>query len=142
MTADPTEVIPAVPSAESRVRSVRRSLALTNAVSTPSTDVPSEFREHSARDVWRFRPVRRLLLANFALYAGVALQATALLKQAFDLTGNEADIGFIGLAEFVPAALLELKDQNAVIKQQIGTAIPLWLCNVAIIYIAGFLLWG
>ncbi|MCB0998897.1 MAG: MFS transporter [Acidimicrobiales bacterium] len=77
-------------------------------MSTPSTDVPSEFREHSARDVWRFRPVRRLLLANFALYAGVALQATALLKQAFDLTGNEADIGFIGLAEFVPAALLVL----------------------------------
>ncbi len=65
-------------------------------------------REYTAREVWRSRPVRRLLLASFALYAGVALQATALLKQAFDLTGNEADIGFIGLAEFLPAALLVL----------------------------------
>jgi MFS family permease len=52
--------------------------------------------------------VRRLLIANFALYSGVALQATALLKQAFDLTGNESDIGFIGLAEFLPAMLLVL----------------------------------
>jgi MFS family permease len=63
---------------------------------------------YSAGDVWRFGPVRRLLLSNFALYAGVALQATALLKQAFDLTGNESDIGFIGLAEFLPAMLLVL----------------------------------
>ncbi len=58
--------------------------------------------------MWRFGPVRRLLLSNFALYAGVSLQATALLKQAFDLTGNERDIGFIGLAEFLPAMLLVL----------------------------------
>jgi len=63
---------------------------------------------YTAIEVWRFPPVRRLLLSNFALYAGVALQATALLKQAFDLTGNESDIGFIGLAEFLPAMLLVL----------------------------------
>ena len=41
----------------------------------------------------------------------------------------------------VPAALLELDDQNGVIKQQVWTAIPLWVCNIAIIYIGGFLLW-
>ena len=41
----------------------------------------------------------------------------------------------------VPAALLELEDQNGVIRQQIGTALPLWVCNVAILYIAGYLLW-
>ena len=41
----------------------------------------------------------------------------------------------------VPAALLELDDQNGVIRQQIGTALPLWVCNVAILYIAGYLLW-
>lgn len=38
----------------------------------------------------------------------------------------------------VPAALLELKDQYGVIRRQVGTAIPLWLCNVAIIYWAAF----
>ncbi len=42
----------------------------------------------------------------------------------------------------VPAALLELDDQNGVIRQQIWTAIPLWGCNVAIIYLAGFWLWN
>ena len=42
----------------------------------------------------------------------------------------------------VPAALLELKDQNGVIRQQIGTAVPLWVCNVAIIYVGAFLLWN
>ena len=38
----------------------------------------------------------------------------------------------------VPAALLELKDQNAVIRAQVGTAIPLFLCNVAPIYVLAF----
>jgi MFS family permease len=59
-------------------------------------------------DVWSFGPVRRLLLSNFVLYAGVALQAVALQKQAFDITGREADIGLIGLAEFLPAIMLVL----------------------------------
>ena len=78
-----------------------------------------------------------------------------LLVETYD--GNPAVIGAVGMlagfcgtlltpmaANFniVPAALLELKDQNAVIRQQVGTAIPLWVCNVAIIYIAGFLLWN
>ncbi|MFZ4810046.1 MAG: MFS transporter [Ilumatobacteraceae bacterium] len=59
-------------------------------------------------EVWRFPPVRRLLIANFALYVGVSLQAAALFKQAYDLTGREADLGFVGLAEFLPAILLVL----------------------------------
>jgi uncharacterized membrane protein len=38
----------------------------------------------------------------------------------------------------VPAALLELKDQYGPIKAQIPTAIPLWACNVAIMYFFAF----
>lgn len=38
----------------------------------------------------------------------------------------------------VPAALLELKDQNAVIKAQVPTAIPLLLVNVLLIYFLAF----
>lgn len=38
----------------------------------------------------------------------------------------------------VPAALLELKNQYGVIKVQFATAIPLLICNILIIYIAGF----
>jgi MFS family permease len=64
--------------------------------------------QESLGEVWRFGPVRRLLLTNFVLFAGVALQAAALGKQAYDMTGHERDIGFIGLAEFVPAMLLVL----------------------------------
>ena len=71
--------------------------------------------------------------------------------------GNPAVIGAVGMlagfcgtlltpmaANFniVPAALLELDDQNGVIRQQVWTAIPLWVCNVAIIYIGAFLLWN
>lgn len=78
-----------------------------------------------------------------------------LLVEAYD--GNPAVIGAVGMlagfcgtlltpmaANFniVPAALLELKDQNGVIKQQVWTAIPLWACNVAIIYIGAFLVWS
>ena len=38
----------------------------------------------------------------------------------------------------VPAALLELKDQYGPIKAQIPTAIPLWVCNVALMYFFAF----
>ena len=34
----------------------------------------------------------------------------------------------------VPAALLELKDPNAVIRQQVMTALPLLACNIALMY--------
>lgn len=40
--------------------------------------------------------------------AAVLLQATILGKQVYDITGRELDIGLLGLAEFVPAALLVL----------------------------------
>ena len=63
---------------------------------------------YTTGQVLRFAPVRRLLLANLVLYTGVALQAAALGKQVFDITGREADLGWIGLAEFLPAALLVL----------------------------------
>jgi uncharacterized membrane protein len=38
----------------------------------------------------------------------------------------------------VPAALRELKDQYGVIRMQVATAIPLFICNVLIIYFAGY----
>lgn len=38
----------------------------------------------------------------------------------------------------VPAALLELKNQNGVIRMQAGTAIPLFVCNVLLIYFLAF----
>jgi uncharacterized membrane protein len=39
----------------------------------------------------------------------------------------------------VPAALLELKDQNGVVKAQVATAIPLLIANILILYFAGYL---
>jgi uncharacterized membrane protein len=38
----------------------------------------------------------------------------------------------------VPAALLELKDKNAVIRAQIPTAIPLLIANIVLMYFLGF----
>lgn len=38
----------------------------------------------------------------------------------------------------VPAALLELKDENAVVKTQIATAVPLLVVNIALIYFLAF----
>ncbi|MGZ8349130.1 MAG: 5-oxoproline transporter, DUF979 family subunit, partial [Allosphingosinicella sp.] len=38
----------------------------------------------------------------------------------------------------VPAALLELRDRNGVIKAQIGTALPLLAVNIALIYFLAF----
>jgi uncharacterized membrane protein len=67
--------------------------------------------------------------------------------------GNPAVVGAVGMlsgfcgtlmtpmaANFniVPAALLELRDQNGVIKAQVPTAIPLLIANILILYFAGF----
>lgn len=38
----------------------------------------------------------------------------------------------------VPAALLELRDRNAVVKAQVGTALPLLAVNLALLYFLGF----
>ena len=38
----------------------------------------------------------------------------------------------------VPAALLDLKDPNAVIKAQVPTAIPLLAANVLLLYLLAF----
>ena len=64
--------------------------------------------EMTTGEVLRFGSVRALMVANTVLYTGVALQAAALGKQAYDITGRSADLGWIGLCEFLPAALLVL----------------------------------
>ncbi len=103
-------------------------------------------------------------MALFTMIMGNAFAAFPVMVAAIgipllveDYGGNPAVIGAVGMlagfcgtlmtpmaANFniVPAALLELKDQNGVIRQQIGTAIPLWVCNVVIIYVGAFLLWN
>jgi len=49
-----------------------------------------------------------LLFSVFASASATAAQLTALGKQVYDLTGRELDLGWLGLAEFAPAALLVL----------------------------------
>ncbi len=44
--------------------------------------------------------------ANVLLYVGLSLQVTTLAKQVYDITRRELDLGFLGLAEFLPIALL------------------------------------
>jgi uncharacterized membrane protein len=88
-------------------------------------------------------------------FAAFPVMATAIAVPLLLQThgGDPAVIGAIGMlagfcgtlmtpmaANFnlVPAALLELKDQNGVIKAQIGTALPLLAINILLIY---FLAW-
>ena len=44
--------------------------------------------------------------ANVLLYVGLSLQVTTLAKQVYDINKREIDLGFLGLAEFLPIALL------------------------------------
>jgi len=102
-------------------------------------------------------------MALFTMIMGNAFAAFPVMAMAIGIPllietygGNPAVIGAVGMlagfcgtlltpmaANFniVPAALLELKDQNGVIRQQIGTAVPLLVCNVVIIYAGAFWLW-
>ncbi len=96
----------------------------------------------------------------FTMIMGNAFAAFPVLAAAIGVPilvhsdgGNPAVIGAVGMlsgfcgtlmtpmaANFniVPAALLELKDQYAVIKVQVPTAIPLLIANIIILYVAGF----
>jgi MFS family permease len=69
---------------------------------------PSTPQELTTRDVVRVPAVRNMLIYSTALYTGLMLQAAALGKQVYDMTGREIDIGLIGLLEFLPAAFLVL----------------------------------
>jgi uncharacterized membrane protein len=99
-------------------------------------------------------------MALFTMIMGNAFAAFPVMIAAIGVPllirtdhGNPAVIGAIGMlagfcgtlltpmaANFniVPAALLELKDRNGVIKAQVGTALPLFAVNVALIYFLGF----
>jgi uncharacterized membrane protein len=99
-------------------------------------------------------------MALFTMIMGNAFAAFPVMAAAIGVPllikgdgGDPAVIGAIGmLAGFcgtlmtpmaanyniVPAALLELRDRNGVIKAQIGTALPLLGCNLLLIYFLGF----
>ncbi|HEY0447406.1 MAG TPA: DUF979 domain-containing protein [Allosphingosinicella sp.] len=99
-------------------------------------------------------------MALFTILTGNAFAAFPVMATAIGVPlliqgygGDPAVIGAIGMlagfcgtlmtpmaANFnlVPAALLELKDQNGVIKAQIGTAIPLLVVNILLIYFLAF----
>ena len=94
-----------------------------------------------------------LALAKSLSFAVIAAIGVPILIHANG--GDPAVIGAVGMlsgfcgtlmtpmaANFniVPAALLELKDQNGVIKAQIPTALPLLAANIVILIIAGFYL--
>ncbi len=99
-------------------------------------------------------------MALFTMIMGNAFAAFPVMAAAVavpllmrEYGGNPAVIGAIGMlagfcgtlmtpmaANFniVPAALLELKDRNGVIKAQIGTALPLLMVNIGLIYWLAF----
>ncbi|WP_423141947.1 DUF979 domain-containing protein [Parablastomonas sp. CN1-191] len=104
--------------------------------------------------------VYALGMAGFTMMMGNAFAAFPVMAGAIGLPllvhqyhGNPAVIAAIGMlagfcgtlmtplaANFniVPAAILELKDRNAVIKAQVGTALPLLAVNCALIYLLAF----
>lgn len=70
-----------------------------------TVDAPVPF---TTGDALRHRGLRRFLGAELAIQSGVFLQTAAIGKQVYDLTGQTRDLAWIGLAEFVPAAVLVL----------------------------------
>ena len=99
-------------------------------------------------------------MALFTMIMGNAFAAFPVMAAAIGVPlliqgyhGDAAVVGAIGMlagfcgtlmtpmaANFniVPAALLELKDRNGVIKAQIGTALPLLAVNILLIYFLAF----
>ena len=57
-------------------------------------------------EVLRAPSVGAYIGANVLLYVGLSLQVTTLAKQVYDINKREIDLGFLGLAEFLPIVLL------------------------------------
>jgi MFS family permease len=77
---------------------------VTNSDPNQASAVPSV----SLLSVLNDGPVRTLIASEFLFSCGVSLQAAVLGLQVFSITDREFDLGLLGLAEFLPAALLVL----------------------------------
>jgi MFS family permease len=64
--------------------------------------------EVTARNLLRDRSVASVLFCTFAGATAAVAQAVALGKLVYDITGSKADLGLLGLAEFLPTAILVL----------------------------------
>ena len=62
----------------------------------------------TARQVLRDRSVASVLFCTFASSTAAMAQAVALGKLVYDITGSKLNIGWLGLAEFLPTAILVL----------------------------------
>ncbi|MEY2740743.1 MAG: MFS transporter [Ilumatobacteraceae bacterium] len=60
----------------------------------------------SALEVLRSPSVAKFIVANTLLYVGLMLQVATLGKHVYDISRRELDLGWLGLAEFLPIALL------------------------------------
>lgn len=60
------------------------------------------------RGALRHASVRRYLVSTAFAALGLNVLVTVLYKQVFDITGDELDIGLLGLAQFLPAVFLVL----------------------------------
>ena len=79
--------------------------------SAASSSEPSPASSPADTSVWPFlrrRSVSSLLLSRVLASSAAVTMAIAMGKYVFDITGREADIGFVGLAEFLPTFLLVL----------------------------------
>ena len=83
----------------------------------------------TAFDVLRYTNVRRMLGSGFAIYVGVMLQAATLGKHVFDKTGRAIDIGWLGLAEFLPIALFVFVSGSAADRYNRKHVAALSLCG-------------
>ena len=73
----------------------------------PNDDAPAAGAGSSAAGASRIGPRLWALPGVIFLTAAMTVgQVTILGKQIFDMTGNPFDLGYLGLAEFVPTALL------------------------------------
>jgi MFS family permease len=62
----------------------------------------------AASEVLRLPAVRYYLVSTACAAVGINILITVLFKQVYDITGDELDIGLLGLAQFLPAILLVL----------------------------------
>src|SRR5690242_17193025 len=91
------------------------------------------------RAAFRHRDFRRALVGSVASVIAMQMQSVAIGWQVYDLTHRPLDLGFVGLAQFLPAIVLSLFagqtadrfDRRGIMRVcqlvQVASALLLWL---------------
>jgi MFS family permease len=102
-------------------------------------DNPPDTRPHRPAAAFRYRDFRLFQGARLCAIVASEAQSIAVAWQVYELTHRPLDLGYVGLAQFLPGILLFLVVGHAA--DRFDRRRILQLCQIGYFFVAGFLWW-